>query len=335
MGGWTWYAWFGSVPHPHFSVRFEDTDRAYSGAAQLIGKDQIVFLHGGTLARYDLKTKKPVWSLELVTKDQIAAIVKLENDLRTRENQLGGYGRVPPPGSQEREAKIELQGELSLHVSGQNIWIAKPDNRERDELDFKRVFKLTRYDWDAGKVLQEVLLTNRAGLLAAQGNEFVMLERTNTGVQWVTHISMANGESRTEEFHDPGTVAVASAGGASGSSRGSATDAGGGQPSDAQKLAEQARNLNLPGRIALPALLANEIHQQQIKVELKDNNPSRPKPENARKPSKRSRPFHARSQPKWLYADRGAFARRTHRHTRGDESAAEKIRTQRRPDGRQ
>ena len=67
FGLWIWYAWFGSVPHPYFSVRFADDDRAYSGGSQLVGEDQIVFLHGGTLARYDLKTKKPVWSQELVT----------------------------------------------------------------------------------------------------------------------------------------------------------------------------------------------------------------------------------------------------------------------------
>ncbi len=47
LGAWTWYAWFGSVPHTYFSVRFDDTDRAYFGSSQLVGKDQIVFLHGG------------------------------------------------------------------------------------------------------------------------------------------------------------------------------------------------------------------------------------------------------------------------------------------------
>ncbi|HEX4349421.1 MAG TPA: hypothetical protein VH251_03500, partial [Verrucomicrobiae bacterium] len=62
FGGWIWYAWFGSVPHPYLAVRFEDDNRGYYGSSQLVGKDQMVFLHGGTLARYDLKTKKPVWS---------------------------------------------------------------------------------------------------------------------------------------------------------------------------------------------------------------------------------------------------------------------------------
>ncbi len=144
-GFWVWYEWFGSVPHPTFSVRFDDTDRAYSGATQLVGGDQIVFLHGGTLARYDLKTKKQIWSRELVTKQQIADVVKAENDLRARESEPGESGRIPPPGSQEREAKIALQGALSLRVSGRNIWVVSPE-------------KLTQYDWASGNALKEISL---------------------------------------------------------------------------------------------------------------------------------------------------------------------------------
>ena len=33
LGIWIWYAWFGSVPHTLFSVRFADDDRAYAGGA--------------------------------------------------------------------------------------------------------------------------------------------------------------------------------------------------------------------------------------------------------------------------------------------------------------
>ncbi len=270
LGFWTWYAWFGSIPHTDFSARFDDADRAYSGATQLVGKDQIVFLHGGTLARYDLKTKKPVWSLELITKDQIADIVKWEN-------QSGESAPAPPPGSQEREAKIALQRELSLHVSGQNVWVARSD-------------KLTHYAWDTGKVLQEVPLPQFHGELFPRQDE-LLVQGAGAGAPSITHINLVNGEERTEEFHEPGAVAVTSAPGASGSSGSSAPAAAGGQPPDAQKLAEQAQNLNLPGRIALPALLANEIHQQQIMAEIKDNNPGRPKPANARKPQRAAAHF--------------------------------------------
>ncbi|MGB7748536.1 MAG: PQQ-binding-like beta-propeller repeat protein [Verrucomicrobiia bacterium] len=277
LGFWTWYAWFGSVPHPHFSARFDDTDRAYSGATQLVGKDQIVFLHGGTLARYDLKTKKPVWSLELITKDQIAEVIKWENDLRARENQSGEGFPAPPPGSQERGAKIALQHGLSLHVSGQNIWVVRPD-------------KLMHYDWDTGRILQDIPLPQFHGELVSRPDE-LLVPGTGAGAPSITHISLANGAEHTEEFHDPGAVTVTSTQNTGGSSGNSTPGAAAGQPPDAQKFAEQAQNLNLPGRIALPALLANEIHEQQIMAELKDNNPGRPRPANARKPRRADAPF--------------------------------------------
>ena len=71
LGAWFWYAWFGSVPKAVFAVRFEN-EPAYSGQSRLCGQDQIVFLHGDMLARYDLKTKKEIWSRALVDKKQIA-----------------------------------------------------------------------------------------------------------------------------------------------------------------------------------------------------------------------------------------------------------------------
>ncbi len=74
FGFWFWYAWFGSVPHPVFSVRF--TESALSGQSRLCGKNQIVFLHGNTLARYDISSKKEIWSRQMidpqVIKDAVA-----------------------------------------------------------------------------------------------------------------------------------------------------------------------------------------------------------------------------------------------------------------------
>jgi len=74
---WFWYAWFGSVPHPVFSVRF--TDSARSGGSKLCGKSQIVFLHGGTLARYDIRSKKEIWSRELIDPQQVKDVVARES----------------------------------------------------------------------------------------------------------------------------------------------------------------------------------------------------------------------------------------------------------------
>jgi hypothetical protein len=280
FGAWTWYAWFGSVPHPYFSARFDDTDRAYAGGSQLAGKNQIVFLHGGTLARYDLKTKKQIWSQELVTKEQIDAIVKAENDERARENAAGDFGRIPAVGSQEREAKIALQNELSFHVSGQNIWVGKTVQRANTTDEFVPPdYQLTRYDWDTGKVAQQVTVPESAGDFIERDNELVLLKHTEVGAQFVTHVSLADGTMRTEEYHDPAAVTIASTEGT-----GTAPGAGGrSQPTDAEKLAQQAQNLNIPGRIALPALIANETHQQQIMAALKDDDTGQPGSKNRKK----------------------------------------------------
>ena len=220
LGVWIWYAWIASVPHSYFSVRFEDTDRAYFGGSQRVGEDQIVFLHGGTLARYNLKTKKQIWSQELIVPAQIDAIVKAENDERSRERAAGDFPHVPPPGSQEREARIALQSELSLHVSGQDVWVASPG-------------KLTHYDWDSGKVLSETSLP-----------QFGVAENNFAG------------------------------GGLFSSD---------GRPLDPDKVAEQAQNLKLPARTALPALLANASHEQQLEAALNDD-AQHPRPQNPKLP---------------------------------------------------
>lgn len=211
LGLWIWYAWFGSVPHTCFSVRFADEDRAYAGSAQLVGGDQIVFLHGGTLARYNLKNGREIWSKELVTADQISAIVKQEDVDRARANQNASgdeYEHAPPPGSEEREARIALQNALTLRVSGQDIWVTSPD-------------RLDHYDWDTGKVLKETALP---------------------GTSVAINDSSSGGLFSTD-----------------------------GKPLDPNQVAQQAQNLNLPARIALPALLANVSHEQQLEAALRDS----------------------------------------------------------------
>jgi len=269
LGVWTWYAWFGSVPHPYFSVRFDETDRAYAGGSQLVGKDQIVFLHGGTLARYDLKTKKQIWSQELVTKAQIDAIVKVENDARARENAAGEFSRIPPAGSQEREARIALQSELSLHVSGQNVWVARGD-------------KLVHYDWDSGKALQSVALPESGGEPVERGGELQI-----PGAESVTHINLANGETRTENVQATGPGTIASARGANNAGNPATgglpvTGLDNSRPLDPNAVAAQAQNLKIPARIALPALLANASHEQQLEAVLKeDAQHTRPQNSNA------------------------------------------------------
>ncbi len=108
-------------------MRFDDSERAHSGASRLVGKDQIVFLHGGTLARYDLKTKKQVWQQKLVTQQQVADLVKSEDEENARESAKYGrdIGGAMLSGQHEKMVRDALEGALKLRVSGENVWIGK------------------------------------------------------------------------------------------------------------------------------------------------------------------------------------------------------------------
>ena len=261
LGAWGWFEFFGSVPHTFFSVRFEDTNRAYAGASKLVGMDQLVYLHGGTLGRCDLETKKQLWSQELIAKQQIDDVVKAENDAESRADSenAGGYHHRRSADDIERSAKQLLQAQLSLHVSGQNIWVGNAG-------------RLTHYDWDTGKVLREIPLPERGGELAERGDELLLL-----GAQSVTHISLASGDSRVEQFDATGTTTLAAGqNSAAGGLPGASNDNG--KPLDPQKVEAQAQGLKLPAKIALPALLANAQHEQQLEAALKDDSQhSRPK----------------------------------------------------------
>ncbi len=241
-----WYLWYGSIPHAAFSVRFED--KSFSGDSSLVDKNQFVFLHGGTLARYDLKTKKPVWSQDLISKTELAAAIAEEN---RAEDQLGGGHTVAM--ILEKHVRKRLEVGLSLHVAGQNIWVG------RDE-------KLTRYDWATGNPAQTVELPAERGPLVLHETELVTEGRTS-----ITHINLGNGEIRTERIAAPGATLLAQNG---------AEDTGGGlplnpgadsgKPLDPQKVAAQAQNLKLAGQLALPALLANSQNQTRLLKELND-----------------------------------------------------------------
>jgi hypothetical protein len=262
LGFWTWYAWIGSVPRPIFSIRFDD--RAYAGESELCGTNQIVFLHGGTLVRCDIKSKKEIWSDELVTKQQIADAVARVNQSQPADK----FGQRIPQSQIEESVARELEGELQLHVSGQNIWVSTPD-------------RLTHYDWDAGKVLQEISLANRAGGFFVRNDEFLVVGAGANGQALVTHINPATGESRVEEISQLGQTAVTqNAPGATGSTGIQPTTGlpltPGTEPMNPAKVGEQAQGMSLPGRIALPALLANSSEQERIQAEINDQDQTRP-----------------------------------------------------------
>ncbi len=256
LGFYTWYAWIGSVPHTVFSMRFDD--RAYAGESRLCGTNQIVFLHGGTLARYDIKSGNEIWSQELVTKQQISDLVAHEYESRPEDK----FGQRIPQSQIEESVTRSLEGELQLHIYGQNVWVSTPDS-------------LTHYDWNTGKELQEIPLASRAGGFIARSDEFLIVGAGANGQVVVTHINPATGEPHVEEISQPGQMAIAQNISVTTGRTGIQPNTGlpltpGTTPMDPAKVAEQAQNLSTPGRIALPALLANDSEQERIAAELNE-----------------------------------------------------------------
>lgn len=282
LGAWTWYAWYGAVPHTYFAVRFGNDARAYSGRSQLVGGDQIVFLHGGLLARYDLKTKKEVWSQQLVTPEEVAAGVKAEEAETARDNTDGGggYGEVITPEEREKTVRDALQAALTLRVSGQNVWVGKMvENTNTTDAFAPPDYQLTRYDWDSGRILQQVTVPDDTGEFIERDNELLLVNQTEVGAAFVTHISLADGSMSKEEFYDPGVTKAMAANETAGPGRGGGASGGlfsaNGKPLDANKVTAQAQNLTLPARIALPALLGNQSHEEQLEAALRDSDSGR------------------------------------------------------------
>jgi hypothetical protein len=297
LGLWFWYAWFGSMPKPVFSVRFAEP--AYSGESVLCGKDQLVFLHGGTLERHDIKAKKAIWSRELIDRKHIAdEVAERRKEMEAAKDRMSGRNpdaaeliKIPPSAELTELVKRAEAAALQLHVSVQSIWVSAPD-------------KLVRYDWDSGKTLQEIPLSASSGGLITRRDELLLMGTAGPGQQVITHISLASGESRVEKIGEP-LRQMATAASSKKSARGTKMAGSGGQEtaglplgvpgSDAGKtldpgrVAEQAQSLSLPAKIALPATLSSELHQERIFAEAMDepNSRQRNEPESDHEPADR------------------------------------------------
>ena len=277
LGVWTWYSWIGSMPHNYFSVTFDQI--SHSGSSY-VNDGQIVFLHGGTLARYDLKTGKQVWSKQLVSQDQIDAIVKGENDAQSQahEDNPGGYMPATLPSMVQKYARIGLESALSLHCAGQNIWVAGNG-------------LVTKYDWNSGNVLQQI--TAAGGESSVQGDNLVAFDRAADGSPLVVQVDLASGNVTSNEFHDASASALAANAPASadnvparaGGSGSPLSPYSASQPVNSQRLQQQVQNLSLQGQAALPAILANNSYEQRIEAAMNDGQQRhRPRPQQAYAP---------------------------------------------------
>jgi outer membrane protein assembly factor BamB len=270
LGAWFWYAWFGSTPKVAFSVRFPNP--SYSGQSRWLAENQLVFLHGSELARYDLKTRKQVWSRTVLDQKQIEDQVarELEDAKATIQQAMReGWRKVPEMPTAEklrRWAERNAAETLDLRVQSGNIWVLSPG-------------KLTRYDAGTGQPIKEMPIPG--GQLIAHGREFLMMDPLALGKQKITHLDLTNGEIRTEELGGsilPANTNVLVAGVAAKAGR--AKPAAGGlsltpgkepaAPLDPDKVAAQVAKMSKPARIALPALLANSMNQERILAELNE-----------------------------------------------------------------
>lgn len=269
VGVWFWYAWFGSVPKTAYAVRFPE--RSYSGQSAFCGKDQLIFLHGGTLARHDLKLKKELWSRYLVDKKEIdEEIVKGRKQMQAiidkANSEHPDYApKMPDPEKLKKNMIRAAEAALDLRIHGQNIWVLSPG-------------KLTRYDRDTGNPVKEIPVPAGYGGLIPQGDELLQLTM-ETGAPVVTRVNLDTCESRTETVALLAPVAgktdssdATGGSGAGASAKRGSSKAGlpvgtpgkdAGKVMDPKKVAEQAQNLSYPAKIALPAILAHNMNQER------------------------------------------------------------------------
>ena len=109
--------------------------------------------------------------------------------------------------------------------------------------------------------------------------------------QSVTHISLANGDERTEEFHEPGAITVASAPRCRRQLGSSARAQPMASRPTRRKLAEQAQNLNLPATDCVAGAARQRDARATIVAELKDDNRGTSPAGKRQKTCKREPPF--------------------------------------------
>jgi hypothetical protein len=288
LGVWFWWAWFGQKPTAIFATRFEKP--AYSGASALCGDNQIVFLHGSTLARHDLGQKKELWSANLMDKAEIARKVEKElKALHELQDKLNSDApdappvKIPSPEKLARELELSSAASLELRVVGQNIWVQSPG-------------KIVHYDWDTGKVVKELKVEGGFGGFLLRGDELLMFDEKPYR-HIINHINLVTADMRKEVIVDPerpdSAVAKAATNtnakaGTTIASRGKGGGAGlptgapgkdGGKPLDAKKVEQQYSRLSIPGRLAYPAVLAVQRGQERALAEM--NGPNAAEPEEA------------------------------------------------------
>lgn len=266
LGFWFWYAWIGSKPRVAFSIRFAEA--AYSGQSAFAGPGQIVFLHGGLLARHDLKANKEIWSRQLLDEKELdAAVARERKEMeaaveRASQTDPDHVPRMPSPDRLKLGVEKAAAAALDLRVRGQNIWVVSPG-------------KLVRYDWETGRPEKEVALAPGAGGIIGCGDELLLMGEAGGDEPCVTRINLATCESRRETLGGvlASNVVAAAPGGRGSGLAGLPVGVPGkdaGKAMDPGKVAQQAQHMSLPARIALPAVLSSSRAQERALAEMSE-----------------------------------------------------------------
>ena len=289
LGVWFWYAWIGSTPKTYFSAKLPEP--ASSGQLYAAPQNQFIILHGGTLARFDAKAKREVWSVQLIDKrkiaDDAAASLKLLTTARREAISNGADAddfELPTLEEVTKDMMNSAGGSLKLHVAGNNIWVESPQ-------------KLVHYDWETGKAGKEVTFDEDSDDLSRRGNEFLVMAQGETGSE-ITRIDLLTGETRTEKVTQPTALLTASGNAGQNSRAPSNTVARAKMPTnllaragvssnllaraglrpgardvDPAAIARQYQNMPVEYRLALPATLAAAANQQRLRAAMNDMDP--------------------------------------------------------------
>ncbi len=270
IGVWIWFEFHGSRPHTAFAVRFEN-EPAMSGMSALSGPGQLVFIHGDKLARYDLKTKKAIWSRSLVDKKKMADDAARElKEMQAAVQRGESIFKLPQLEELIRDLTRAAERGLDLHVRGQNIWVATDG-------------KLVRYDWNSGEPRQELAVAGAFSRGRVQGDEIEWRAGEGEGQITITRFNLVSGQAPTNIIGELSKVIVAQAtpAGAKGmagktnttlAAKSSAVrKALGDSPKklDPQKLAAQLADAPYAAKVAAPATIATALNQERTLAEIR------------------------------------------------------------------
>ena len=230
---WTWYSWVGSQPRVRYAVKLPE---AASGQSAIPEKNQLVFLHGDTLARHDVGSEKEIWSHSI---------------------------NASTGGNADEESFSDFGDQPLLLVRGHNIWV-----------EFAN--KVVRYDWDSGKPVQEVLDKAPYGDALASGDEaqLVGYEPKKYSITHVNLVSGESHVEEVNAVATPAlTLSVGTQNlqvpGPSSRTLNSLNALSKGL--DTTALEQRIQSLPLPARIALPAVIAASYSQQQALNEINED----------------------------------------------------------------